>query len=334
MFVCAFDTFSENANNAKAPARSSFVVVVWPGTSMGVSCPSQRGSDTTHEPALPLRELRPLELALLIYLTPIVQCKSRQVHAYSSCLFVVFTWTHPAGWLPTARATVVASSSTPLKALVMVNGTPHSTWPGLFHLFPMGLPHQRRGNVAEGVDNNVGRFHQKCQNFRHHVRNFLWPNLRLVLERNFCFRKKMILPEMFFLLFLLNINVAVRPFIGPPLALYLPCSITGACLPPSCHLTFVFWANYGFTRPNTAVTRLNSWSWVLTILDHSFLIHSTLFYSLHVHYSVNHLSFIGLTDRDRGTTWSQQPNRRRRHVSFLRRKLSYNMKQQSTIQMS
>jgi hypothetical protein len=25
--------------------------------------------------------------------------------------------------------------------------------------------HQRRGNVAEGVDNNVGRFHQNCQNF-------------------------------------------------------------------------------------------------------------------------------------------------------------------------
>jgi hypothetical protein len=80
------------------------------------------------------------------------------------------------------------------------------------------------------------------------------------LERNFFFRKTKIVPEMFFLLFLLNINVAVQPFIGPPLALYLPCSITGACSPPSCHLTFVLWANYGFTQPNTAVTRLNSWS--------------------------------------------------------------------------
>jgi hypothetical protein len=49
---------------------------------------------------------------------------------------------------------------------------------------PGGM-HQRRGNVAEGVDNNVGCFHQNCQNFWHHVRNFLWPNLRIVLERNF-----------------------------------------------------------------------------------------------------------------------------------------------------
>jgi hypothetical protein len=48
--------------------------------------------------------------------------------------------------------------------------------------------HQRRGNVAEGVDNNVGHFHQNCQNFHHHSRNFLWPNLRIVLERNFFFR--------------------------------------------------------------------------------------------------------------------------------------------------
>ncbi len=94
--------------------------------------------------------------------------------------------------------------------------------------------HQRRGHVAEGVNNNDGCFHQKCQNFWHHVRNFLWPNLRLVLERNF-FRKTKIVPEMYFLLFLLNINVAVQPFIGPPVALYLPCSITSACLPPSCH---------------------------------------------------------------------------------------------------
>ncbi len=50
--------------------------------------------------------------------------------------------------------------------------------------------HQRRGNVAEGVDNNVGRFHQKCQNFRHHVRNFLWPNLRIVLEKKILPEKK------------------------------------------------------------------------------------------------------------------------------------------------
>jgi hypothetical protein len=33
-----------------------------------------------------------------------------------------------------------------------------------------------------------------------------------------------------------------------------------ACLPPSCHSTFVFWANYGFTQCNNAVTRLNKWS--------------------------------------------------------------------------
>jgi hypothetical protein len=39
--------------------------------------------------------------------------------------------------------------------------------------------------------------------------------------------KTMILPEMFFLLFLRNINAAVQPFICPPLALLLPCSIKG-----------------------------------------------------------------------------------------------------------
>jgi hypothetical protein len=53
-----------------------------------------------------------------------------------------------------------------------------------------GMVHQRWGNVAEGVDNNVGRFHQKCQNFRHHVRNFLWPNLRIVLEKKILPEKK------------------------------------------------------------------------------------------------------------------------------------------------
>ena len=125
-------------------------------------------------------------------------------------------------------------------ALSLLRSSTTTSHKSLHHLCLPLINHQRRGNVAEGVDNNVGRFHQNCQNFRHHVRNFLWPNLRIVLERNFFFRKTKIVPEMFFLLFLLNINVAVQPFIGPPLALYLPCSITGACSPPSCHLTFVF----------------------------------------------------------------------------------------------
>jgi hypothetical protein len=123
--------------------------------------------------------------------------------------------------------------------------------------------HQRWRNVTEGVNNNVGCFPQNCQNcqnFQHHVRNFLSPNLWLSLEKNFFFWKIKIVPEMFFLLFLQNINVAVRPFIWPPLTLYLPCSISGTCLPPSCHSTFVFWANYGFTRCNNAVTHLNRWS--------------------------------------------------------------------------
>ena len=66
------------------------------------------------------------------------------------------------------------------------------------------------------------------------------PILGLFWKEIFVSGKKLILPEMFFLLFVLNINVAVRPFIVPPVALYLPCSITSACSPPSCHLTFVF----------------------------------------------------------------------------------------------